>query len=201
MKHSLALLTCLFLLCLLPGCVSVEPQADPTRFFVLGESRQTERLDERNEEDATLQPVTVGPISVPDYLKRKEIAVRVAPSRLEYLPYQRWAEPLESGIQRALVLAFEDEMPYREIATFPSLPDEALQLRIEVMRFEPQPDGNLLLEVRYSLEKRNEPRPSIREAQVSVPANADDAESIVSAMNAAIQELARQIIAGTPNLS
>ena len=48
------------------------------------------------------RPIGVGPVTVPDYLDRPQIATRSSSSSLQFSEFDRWAEPLEKNLMRVL---------------------------------------------------------------------------------------------------
>lgn len=65
--------------------------------------------------------VTVGPVSLPDYLKRSGLARRDALGALHYSATQLWAEPLDQGIQRTLIETLSDALGDTPVLAFPGL--------------------------------------------------------------------------------
>lgn len=99
--------------------------------------------------------VAVGPVTVPSTVDRPQIVIQVAPNRVALLDDQRWAEPLNSAIPRAIasdlgqllgmptVLFPQDSMAdvkYRvaiEIRNFISVPGEAATVEATWIVFGP----------------------------------------------------------------
>jgi uncharacterized lipoprotein YmbA len=82
--------------------------------------------------------VVVGAIEMPDYLLRDELLRRRSDYTLRYEPYQRWAEPLDLGIQRVVAANLGRELDSRRILAYPqaSADDEVWHLAITVREFE-----------------------------------------------------------------
>lgn len=81
----------------LAGCRLVpEPQADPTRFYVLAGPPA-------GSVGAAAAPVVqMRAIEVADYLKGRALVVRRGGNEIEFREYARWGEPLEAGVGRVL---------------------------------------------------------------------------------------------------
>jgi uncharacterized lipoprotein YmbA len=73
------------------GCASA-----PSRFYTLA---STEKGDGAA---ATNLAVVVGPVSIPASVDRPEFVVTTAPNRVDVEEFDRWAEPLDEGIARAV---------------------------------------------------------------------------------------------------
>jgi uncharacterized lipoprotein YmbA len=82
--------------------------------------------------------VEVDAVQLPDYLLRDELLRRRGDYTLHYDPYQRWAEPLDLGIQRVIADNLEGLLGTREVARFPRARsrDADWRLSIEVRQFE-----------------------------------------------------------------
>jgi uncharacterized lipoprotein YmbA len=87
---------------LLAGCSIPMPpaQADPTRFFVLQPAIQAPRGT--NKEKPLV--IRIKSVDVPGYLRDKPVAVRRGGNEVRYLDLARWAEPLDQGLVRSLML-------------------------------------------------------------------------------------------------
>jgi uncharacterized lipoprotein YmbA len=46
----------------------------------------------------------IGPVAIPEYLKRNSLVYRIGDNRLQVADSERWGEPLEEGVQRVLSL-------------------------------------------------------------------------------------------------
>src|SRR5262245_11281949 len=80
----------------LAGCMSV---ADPTKYYVLS---ATEPREPAPTAAASGVAVGVGPVLIPSYLDRVQIVTRSASGEVDVAKYERWAEPLESGVAQVL---------------------------------------------------------------------------------------------------
>jgi len=119
------------------GCSSPQP-----RYYTLATTQGAEKTEMPSSSGAAYA-VAVGPVSLPAVVDRPQIVIQVAPSRVVLLDDQRWAEPLNSSIPRAIasdlakllgvsVVIFPQdslsEVKYRvaiEIRNFISVPGEA----------------------------------------------------------------------------
>jgi uncharacterized protein len=136
------------LLAVLAGCLSLGPRPDPPRFYVL------EAEANSPETGRPAVPVFgIGPVQMPEYLDRLEIIRRAGATRLEVAAVDRWAAPLDVLFTRTLAEDLRAAVPAREVLEWPwpvgAAP--AWSVSVEVRRFEGHPDGNAVLEARWSL--------------------------------------------------
>src|SRR5262249_35436468 len=76
-----------FAVLLVAGCSILAPRPDPFRFVVLTPLTDTDATSPRR--DGLV--VGVGPVALPGYLRRPEMATRVAPNRIAFSDTVRWA--------------------------------------------------------------------------------------------------------------
>ena len=73
------------------------PRPDPSTFYVLSAAATPAE---------TVRPlnakVGLGPVSLPDYLDRSELVTRLSDNQLAVSATERWAEPFEASLLRAL---------------------------------------------------------------------------------------------------
>ncbi len=79
----------------------------------------------------------IGPVTVPEYLKRREMVLNRSANKLELADYDRWAEPLDAGIMRVMALNLAILLKTQQVQVFPwrrnSQPDYSV--RIAVVQF------------------------------------------------------------------
>lgn len=81
------------------GC-SVIPEASPdtTRYYVLTAGAGSEAPGP----DSAPPRVSLRPVVVPDFLRGRIMQVRIGRNEVRFIDSARWAEPLESGLNRVL---------------------------------------------------------------------------------------------------
>jgi len=77
-------------------------------------------------------PLSLGPVTLPDYLKRSGLARRDSDGALHYSARELWAEPLDRGIQRTLIEGLSDAMGNALVVAFPGPSSIAPDYRIAV---------------------------------------------------------------------
>ena len=96
------------------GCASTQP----SHFYVLTDLTSVESPPQGT--TAGQGPaVGVGPVTLPKYFDRPQIASRAGRYELAYDEFERWAEPLETNVTRALVEHLARLIPTDRLAVFP----------------------------------------------------------------------------------
>ncbi len=153
------------LLLALTGCFNTTPTEDPTRYFVLG--LEESELATATEVAAMDEPETIVVgirlARFPAYLDRASIAYREGPTEIVYLPFDRWAYPLEEGFTAGLTAALDNSgeslRAFNRPYPGPVRPD--VEVTLWIASFEPRLDQKTaVLELRYEL--AGEFRPFIR---------------------------------------
>lgn len=135
--------------------------------------------------------VGVGPVRVAPFLQNQRIVVRDAGARLTLMENERWAEPLDQGIQRALLQNLQTltdtklrNFPWRQRAT----PNYAV--RIDVLDLDRLADGTARLEVIWYVEDLKAGRMERSRRELFTTATADRS---AAALSAAYSELVLQL--------
>lgn len=81
--------------------------------------------------------VSIGPVTLPDYLKRSGLARRDSDGALHYSARELWAEPLDRGIQRTLMEGVSDALGNAPVVAFPgpSSIEPDYRIAVSVRRF------------------------------------------------------------------
>lgn len=135
----------------------------------------------------------LGPISLPSYLDRPEMARRVDANRIAYDPEARWAEALHGNFQRAVAANFVLLFDPTRIEYFPWYRTTKFDVivTIAVSRFEPQPDGTVLLSTRWTVRDGDDVTQVVRETSYTRPAGTADENA--AALSALVADLSQEI--------
>lgn len=187
----IALLGFAALAVLVGGCSLLSPRHDPSRFYTLAPRPPAARAGAST---ANLS-VVVGPVTLPAYLDRNEVAVRVSPSELKYALTERWAEPLVQNFTRVLIENLGHALGSERVtgivnATTPT-PDYSVE--VVVVRFEAGADGRAEATMRWAVRDKARKIVRIRQSQHDRPATAASVEGGVGALSAALGDLADEI--------
>jgi uncharacterized protein len=175
----------------LAGCSILSPQKDPSRFFTLSavaDGTEAARADG--------MALGLGPIRVPGYLDRPELATRVASTELEFSPRDRWAEPLSSSIRRVMAQNLSATLGTEDIATFPWPVGTRLDwaVSVDILRFERTPDGQVEVAARWVVREGAGGRIRVaRETRYTERADGGGTPEVVEAWNTAVAALSNDI--------
>lgn len=126
--------------------------APAARFYKLESLRE---LDTGWKERATLAEISiaVGPVWLAEYLDRPQILTAEAANELSVNEFERWAEPLKSGITRVIIdnLALLLNTNRVAAATSPAFPKADYQVAIDISRFDGAPNGQAVLQARWRI--------------------------------------------------
>ncbi len=141
--------------------------------------------------------IGVGPVKLPRYLRRVELATRVGPNQIRYEDTHRWGETLDKGLARVVASNLSALVPSSRVVTFPWRGGEEKDFRvvIEVERFEATPDGSAVLTARWSVHDKASDGVLSERSNIAEESGGKDAAARVAAMSRAADELSRQITA------
>jgi uncharacterized lipoprotein YmbA len=178
------------LLSLIPACLG--PRPETLRYYTLPEAAPAATSG------APTVSLGLGPLTLPAYLTRPELATRLSPERLSYAANDRWAGPLDELVARSLGEDLRAALPAREVVRWPwslgSPPD--VTVAVEFLRFEADEGGGATLDARWSVRVRGgAPMPG--ESRIREGGAPGDAPGAVAALGRALGTLAREIAATT----
>ena len=197
MKNIIAVAV-LLLAPLLPGCGTFSAKPDSSRFFTLSALSQPEPPPAKRPAASPGVSLGVGPITLPGYLDRQEIVIRIAENQLRFSENDRWAEPLEENFARVLSQNIAMLLRAERINAYPWPVDRkpAYQVEIEVLRFETDVDHQAQLSTRW-LVRNNSRKDAIQyhETRLSRPAQSRSTEASIAALSEALADLSREVAA------
>ncbi|HVO22449.1 MAG TPA: PqiC family protein [Candidatus Margulisiibacteriota bacterium] len=182
----------------LAGCSVLAPQPDTSHFFVLAPLQMGDA--QQNGSESVVHPnmmLGLGPIKLPPYLDRNEIALRLSPTQVTYSAVDRWAEPLNVNVSRVLLQNLSELLGTDRIVMYPwsNAMEVEYQIRVELLSFEATKSGDAQLTARYGiLPGGGRQAVAAREANFSRPAGTDTATA-VAALSATLGDLSHDIAA------
>jgi hypothetical protein len=93
---------------LLAGCGTTPP----SNYYLLS------AMDEAPP-DGMVPALGIGPVHIPEYLRRNSLVYRLGDNRLQIADSERWGEPLEEGVQRVLSLNLADLLATGNLSYYP----------------------------------------------------------------------------------
>jgi len=179
----------------LVGCSVLSPQPDPSRFFVLTALATADGAGTRLDDVS----VGVGPVILPAYLQRPQIATRVGPNQVAYDEYTRWAQPLESGKSRVLVENLALLLDPAQVVAFPWLgpPTPTYTVEIEIRQFEQGTRDAVQLVARWTIrDGKTKALLAVHETTTSEPAAGANPAAAVAGLSRTLATLSREIADG-----
>jgi uncharacterized lipoprotein YmbA len=191
--HHIAMAILSATLTMLLGCASTQP----SRFYVLSDLRSMEAAQQVA--PAGQGPVIgLGPITLPKYLERPQIATLASRYELTFGEFDRWAEPFETTFARALAEQLSTLIPTERIAIYPWPRGMSIdyQVSVEVTHFFGQIAGASTLMANWTI-MRDEGKEVVvsRKSRFSAHAAGQGYEAVVAAMSQTVAELSREIAA------
>jgi len=188
----------LLLVVSLAGCSILEPRPDTSRFFTLSAVSQASDTPR-----ASGISIGLGPVRVPAYLDRPELATRVATTEVVFSPRDRWAEPLSASIRRVVAENMSAILGTEEIVAFPWPVGTHVDwaVAIDVARFDRNLTGEVEVAARWVVREGAGGRIRIaRDTRYPQKAGGDGTAAAVEAWNEAVAALSRDIAAAIASL-
>ena len=174
----------------LSGCAG----SPPTRFYVLPSLPGAETAPPAAPRDLTLG---VGPVTLPSYLDRAQIVTRASRARLVLGEFDQWAAPLHDVITRTLAENLSLLIPTDRALLHPWARTTELdyQVTVEVMQFDADPSGEVVLAARWRLLSPDEKELVMRQARFTAAVGGQDYEATVLAMGRTLEALSQDMAA------
>jgi uncharacterized lipoprotein YmbA len=164
------------------------PSVPPTTFYILSATSERGQIP-------TGRPLTLGlgPVKLPPYLNRPEMVRRVAPNQLSFDEFNRWSEPLKDNVVRVLAADLDALLGLDRVIFYPWYSSTPMDysVAVTVLRFEPQPDGNAVLDARWSIGNGRGEQLASRDVHFEHPAGAP--AQTAAALSAMLGDLATEI--------
>lgn len=172
----------------LTACLGTSP---PSRFFGLMPMAATSAASESSK-----VMIGVGPINVPEYLRRPQIVTRGPGNEFVVHEYYRWAERLDDAVPRLLATNVDSLSPTFMAIAMPYEADIGVDYRVvgRILRFDTDASGLAVLEIHWGFAKRGERvETSSRARYTAQAANPDDPSAIVAALQQTLEAFSRDL--------
>ncbi len=177
------------------GCSIIPaPQPDPSRFYVLSAVAPGEAQVVAPSDTSRLT-VGLGPVNLPEYLRRREVVTRVAANRVELSATSYWAEPLDENFERVLGEDLATLLGTRQIVPYPwySTTPIDYQVQVDVQRFERDSSGAAELAAVAVVRDANGKVLVSRQLNLTQAASSASADASAAALSADLANLGREI--------
>jgi uncharacterized lipoprotein YmbA len=188
LKSAATLLTVL----LLAGCAGKSPRVD---FYVLSADAKAVTSVAGS---CSSQAISVGPVSWPRYLDQPRIVTRAGTNRLEANEFNRWGGSLEDDFVRTTIenlsalLQSELVVNYRRSSRY----DPAYRVEMDVLRFDGQLGGDVVLEVKWNIISEATGKiVLVTTSSIRKATSGPDYEALVNASSQALAQLSGEIAA------
>jgi len=182
---------------LVGGCAGFAPRADPSSFYILGTLSEVDlAADKTTAAVKTNFSVGLGPIELPGYLDRQQVATRTSTNRLSYSETDRWAAPLAESFSRVLGQNISYLLNPAQLIQFPWQSNDApdYQVKIEVLQFEANSNQAAWLTARWTVIDRNKKILVSQRSQLNQRAGSLSTEDFVKALSETLGDLSREIV-------
>lgn len=178
---------------ILSGCISVSNSPVP-RFYMtssIARDQVAEKLD--------ITPgviIAVGPITIPEYQDRPQIVTKNKNGTLVFAQFDRWGEPLDSGLARLITDGLAAMLPAASLQVFPC--DFAIpldyQVILDIVQLDSELDKNMLLAAQWTIiDAKNRRMLLTKRSWFTEPINPHDYFGLTKALGAACFSLSREI--------
>jgi uncharacterized protein len=142
--------------------------------------------------------VGVGPVKIPEYLDRPQMATRSAPNSLQFAEFDKWAESLEKSLTRVLAENLSLLLSTDRVVVFPWAGSIHVlyQVSVDVTQFEYTADGKAIFVAGWSVFGNDGQKLlAVKRSRIMVPVQSTGFEAIASAQSRAVADLSREIAA------
>jgi uncharacterized lipoprotein YmbA len=175
---------------ILAGCGTTQP----SKFYLLSPESAAAGEKQNGSEGMALG---IGPIAFPNYLDRPQMVIRTSPNGMRLAEFERWAEPLKDNFERALMQNLSHLLSTNRMTRFLGQVKIPLDYRValEVVRFEGEPGGKVVLEARWIVFNGKDKAPLLMmKTTLRKPwEDGKDYEALAAAMSEALADLSKEV--------
>ena len=139
--------------------------------------------------------VLIGPINVPEHIKRAEIVFRTSGNRVTLNEYDRWAESVDNNISEVLSENLAELLGSNSVFTddsnFLTRPD--VIIRIDINRFGLMENQQVELQASWEIDDRRSGTSKLSAEEFRVTPRGEDISAIVAAMSEAMEQLSNTL--------
>lgn len=185
----------------LSGCVSVASSPNP-RFYMPDSVSREEAVEKIDIAPGMI--IAIGPVSIPEYLDRPQMVTKNKDGTLLFAQFDRWGEPLDSGIARLLNEGLASLLPQASFQLFPcnfTIPLN-YQVIVEIIQLESELNKDMALTAQWSIiDAKSRKLLLTRRSQVIKPIDPHNYSGLSKALGAACFSLSKEIAVNLSALS
>lgn len=168
----------------------------PTKFYLLSPLAAEQPPSQQSQTTTANLTLILSPIELPAYLDRPQLVTRNSIHEIRLSDLHKWAEPLETQVKVTIKENLAALRPDLLLSTHANYHPtaQAIQLAVNVLRFDGQPGQETVLVARWSLTHPSAIQPYLNQTSVyreAVPQN--DFPSLVAAQSRLLERLCRDI--------
>ncbi|WP_246529981.1 PqiC family protein [Paraburkholderia podalyriae] len=139
----------------------------------------------------------IGPVTIPDVVDRPQIVTRIGNNEVEVNEFDRWAQPLNGGIGRAIAADLGALLNSQQISVFDAVrdPSAVWHVRVDVMRFESVPGRDVTVDVLWAVRPPGNGRAVTGRSVARETVSGPGFEPIIAAHDRALASVSRDIAA------
>ena len=141
--------------------------------------------------------VAMGPIRIPEYLKRPQMVVQQQGAEVKVDEFNRWAEPLDQAVHRTLASNADTLLDSVVVLAYPTSAIASVKYRVvgRVDRFDSDQAGTTVLAIQWGIadEEGNDMLPVRRSMYKTQATPAGDAAAIAQAMSKLIAQCSEEM--------
>lgn len=174
------------------GCSGTSPRSNYYLLSVVN-SDSTDKFINTNEGGVILG---IGPVSLPEYIDRRQVVTRTSQNEITFSEFERWAEPLRNSFIRVFKENLAVLVNTDDIFIYPWAQGAGVEYIItaDVIRFDAVPADSAVLEVRWSLWRGNDRMMLINKKSLfKTPLKSSQYDVLVAAMSSSLNEFSREV--------
>jgi uncharacterized lipoprotein YmbA len=140
--------------------------------------------------------VGVGPVKIPEYLDRPQIATRTTPGSFQFAEFDKWAEALDKNLTRVLADNLSILLPSDHVFTYPWPKGGQVQYQVtvDILRLEKMSDQKIILDARWNVFGNSEEKLFVmKRSRMTMPVESAGYDGVASAESRAVEALSREI--------
>lgn len=182
-----------FLALALSGCMSMS--SSPTPRFYMPVSLEKDQVAQKIEIPSGVI-IAVGPIGIPEYLDRPQIVTKNDNGTMHFAQFDRWAEPLDSALNRLLIDDLAAMLPSANFQFFPCSFTIPLDYHViaDVVRLDIELNKDMVLEIQWSIiDSRSKKMILTKRSEMREAIAPHNYFGVSKALSSACAELSREI--------
>ena len=140
--------------------------------------------------------IGVGPIKIPEYLDRPQMATRSTPNSLQFAEFDKWAESLEKDLTRVLTENLSVLLSTDRVVVFPWPGSMRVnfQVTVDLAKLDYTPDGKIVLIAGWSIFGDDGKKLlTMKRSRLTVPVQSTGFEAVAAAQSRAVEDMSREI--------